>query len=191
VQTISRRRRILGGSVAGISLLLGISLVPLSDNPPAPLPPLRIERAGAASASSAAPALGTNLVADDLRQKYSPTHRVEFHVTCDQNTSIFLLATGVQVHTPSGWQVAAEEYRGEIWRLRPGIVREVCVERPDGGNWRAYLRYGTEMKGSPVLRAQIADAWLNRSFSNWKGKAWGGGRWSGSYELLSPPITDE
>jgi hypothetical protein len=100
------------------------------------------------------------------------------------------LATGVQFRTPSGWKSEAEEYRGEIWRLKAGIPREVCVERSRSETWRAYVRYGTEMKGPSLLRAQLREAWILRSFSNWTGKPWGGGRWSGSYEVFSEEVTE-
>src|SRR5262249_16135166 len=132
----------------------------------------------------------SNIVYDDLRQKYDPTHRVQFHVTCTQDTSIFVLETGVLVHTPSGWQTFFKDYRGEIWGLKAGMAREVCVERPQAEMWRAYIRYGMEMRGTSLLKAQLREAWLTRSFSNWTGKGWGGGRWSGTHELSSDPITE-
>jgi hypothetical protein len=132
----------------------------------------------------------TNVVLDDIRQKYPPTHRAEFHVQTSQNTSVFVLATGVQTYTPTGWHTVSEEYRGEIWRLNPGVAREVCVDRPEADAWRAYVRYGTEMKGISLLSAQLKEAWKIRSFSNWTGKAWGGGRWSGTYELVSDEIKE-
>jgi len=47
-----------------------------------------------------------NVVPDDLRQKYSPTRRVEFHVACSNDTSIFLLASGVQILTPTAADVS-------------------------------------------------------------------------------------
>ena len=97
--------------------------------------------------------------------KYSPTRRIEFHVAATHDTSLFVLATGVQVHAPSGWQILSEEHRGEIWRLKSGYLREVCIERPQGETWRAYLRYGTEMKGVSLVRAQLKEAWSLRSFS--------------------------
>jgi len=84
----------------------------------------------------------------------------------------------------------SEEYRGEIWRLKSGVAREVCVERPEAAMWRAYLRYGTEMKGAPLIKAQLREAWLKRSLSNWTGKAWSGGRWSGAHELFSDQFTE-
>jgi len=84
----------------------------------------------------------------------------------------------------------SEEYRGEIWRLKSGVAREVCVERPQACIWRAYVRYGTEMKGASLMKAQLREAWKIRSFSNWTGKAWGGGRWSGAYELFSDEFTE-
>lgn len=83
-----------------------------------------------------------------------------------------------------------EEYRGEIWRLKSGIAREVCVERPEGETWRAYVRYGTEMKGAQLWEWQIRDTWRDRSFSNWTGQAWGGGRFSGRNELFSTEVSE-
>ena len=130
-------------------------------------------------------AQGTNVVLDDLRQKYTQAQRVSFHVASSRDTSIFVLATGVQVHTAAGWQNFSEEYRGEIWRLKSGVEREVCVERPQEEMWRAYIRYGTELKDASLWSAQLKEAWITRSFSNWTGRAWGGGRWSGADELFS------
>ena len=135
-------------------------------------------------------ALLTNIVLDDLRQKYVPARRVAFLVNSVRDTSVFVLATGVQVHTPAGWHSIYEENRGEIWRLKSGIPREVCVERPEGEAWRAYVRYGTEMKGASLLSVQLREAWNDRSFSNWTGKAWGGGRWSGACETFSEEFTE-
>ena len=153
-------------------------------------PPLQLARARASEGGPGADAARSNIVYDDLRQKYDPTHRAQFHVSCTQDTSIFVLETGVQVHTASGWQTLFDDYRGEIWRLKAGMAREVCVERPPAELWRAYIRYGTQMRGTSLLKAQLREAWLTRSFSNWKGRAWGGGRWSGTYELFSDPITE-
>ena len=132
-----------------------------------------------------------NIVYDDLRQKYQdPVRGGQLHVTCSEDTSIWVLESGVQVHTPSGWQTRIEDYRGEIWRLKAGMAREVCVERPYAAMWRAYIRYGTEMRGTALLKAQLREAWLTRSFSNWTGKAWGGGRFRGTRELCGAPITE-
>jgi hypothetical protein len=132
-----------------------------------------------------------NVVLDDLRQKYDPKRRMVFQVVASQTTSVFALATGVQVRGSSGWRTVYEEYRGEIWRLKPGMAREVCVERPEGENWRAYVRYGNEMKGVSLLRAQLKEAWKIRSFTNWTGRAWGGGRWGGRYELFSEEVSGD
>ena len=180
----------MSGWVALIGLAIGIPLLRLyGDRSQAPQP-LRIDRARVSDAGLGVGAPRPNVVPDDLRQKYSPARRVEFHVACSNDTSIFLLATGVQVLTPSGWQMLSEEYRGEIWRLKSGGAREVCVERPEAATWRAYIRYGTEMKGVRLIKAQLREAWLKRSLSNWTGKAWGGGRWSGTYELFSGETTE-
>jgi hypothetical protein len=152
---------------------------------------LQCDLAGTFDRGHGVDAARSNIVYDDLRQKYhDPAYGVQFHVTCTQDTSIFVRETGVQVPTPSGWQTCIEDSRGEIWRLKPGVAREVCVERPQAAMWRACIRFGTEMKGASLLKAQLREAWLTRSFSNWTGKAWGGGRFSGTYELFSDPITE-
>jgi hypothetical protein len=190
LHTFSRRSWIVSGSVALMGLAIGVPWRLLSRDRSQAGPPLRIDRARISDGSRGVGAPRPTVVPDDLRQKYSPTRRVELHVACSKGTSIFLLATGVQVPTPSGWQMVSEEYRGEIWRLKPGVAREVCVERPEAGRWRAYIRYGTEMKGLPLITAQLREAWLSRSLSNWTGKAWGGGRWSGTYELFSDEIIE-
>ena len=190
MHTFSRRIWIVSGSVALVGLAIGISFLLLSRDRSQVQQPLRIDRATMHDAGLGGAAPRPNVVPDDLRQKYSPTRRVEFHVACSKDTSIFLLASGVQILTPTGWQMLSEEYRGEIWRLKSGVAREVCVERPEAAMWRAYLRYGTEMKGVPLIKAQLREAWLNRSLSNWTGKAWDGGRWSGAHELFSDEITE-
>jgi len=41
-----------------------------------------------------------------------------------------------------------------------------------------------------LLKAQLREAWKIKSFSNWTGKAWGGGRYSGSYELFSEVVQE-
>ena len=190
MQTFSRRNWIVSESVALVSLAIGIAFLLLSKDRSQAPPPLRIDRARMYDGGLGGGAPRPNVVSDDLRQEYSPTRRVEFHVACSKDTSIFLLASGVQILTPTGWQMLSEEYRGEIWRLKSGVAREVCVERPEAAMWRAYVRYGTELKGVPLIKARLREAWLNRSLSNWTGKAWGGGRWSGANELFSDEITE-
>lgn len=46
------------------------------------------------------------------------------------------------------------------------------------------------MHGLPLLKARLREAWLTKGFSNWTGKPWGGGRWSGAYEIYSEEIGD-
>lgn len=133
---------------------------------------------------------GKGVVSDVLRRKYDSRVRVDLRVCSERSASIFVLATGVQVRTETGWRTEAEDQRGEIWRLKDGECREVCVERPGEGNWRAYVRYGTEMRGLRLLMAQIREAWILRSFANWTGAAWGGGRWSGCHEIFGPEIAE-
>jgi len=178
------------GSVAVVGLLVVTVLFCMSTDQPKPPQLLRINHRRISDVPLPSTVQRTNIVLDDLRQKYSPERREEFYVGSIQDTAIFILATGVQVRTPAGWQTAYEEYRGEIWRLKSGVAREVCVERPESGVWRVYVRYGTEMRGPSLVKAQLKDAWISRSFSNWTGKAWGGGRWSGSNELFSDEVTE-
>jgi len=131
-----------------------------------------------------------NVVPDTLSRKFDPLQRADFRLVTREDAAISMRASGVQVDTPSGWKTTAEEYRSEVWRLKSGIPREVCVERPLATRWRAYVRYGTEMKGAALLKAQLREAWKIKSFSNWAGKAWGGGRYSGSYELFSEVVQE-
>jgi len=86
-----------------------------------------------------------------------------------------------------------EEQRNEIWRLKPGIARELFVERPEKAaeeTWRVYVQYGAEMHGPPLWKAQLREAWRIRSFTNWTGKGWGGGRFSGRNEFLSDEFAE-
>ena len=67
------------------------------------------------------------------------------------------------------------------------------VERPQKETerfWRAYVRYGTEMKGPPSWKARLREAWKIRSFSNWTGKVRGGGRFSGQNECFSEEFSE-
>jgi len=185
--------RLLGTAIGVIGLGMGLGLVWLMSGESPRTPMLVLNRGGETEADAirqAVTAESSKVVLDDLRRKYDPPKRVEFRVCTTQDTSIFVLATGIQFRTASGWKCEAEEYRGEIWRLKAGIPREVCVQRSPSETWRAYVKYGIEMKGPPLLRAQLREAWILRSFSNWTGKPWGGGRWSGSYELFSEEVTE-
>ncbi len=157
------------------------------------LNPLHINRQKLGDdATAVAPA--TNVVPDWYEQKYSPVQRAKFHVTASQPMAIFVLATGVEVRTDSGWAPFSEERRNEIWRLKPGLAGEMFVERPQratGLPWRAYVRYGTEMKGPRLWKWQLRAAWQDRSFTNWTGQAWGGGRFNnGGNELLSEEYSE-
>lgn len=152
---------------------------------------LRIDRQKSGNTGSGVAALATNVVADFYRLKYSPS--AEFRVTSSQPIAIFVLATGVQIRTDSGWQVFSEEPRNDIWRLNAGIAREMFVERPPKETqqvWRAYVRYSSEMEGTPLLKAQLQEAWKIRSFTNWTGQAWGGGRFAGRNELFSEEFSE-
>jgi hypothetical protein len=48
----------------------------------------------------------------------------------------------------------------------------------------------TEIKGLSLFKARLREAWILRSYSNWTGKAWGGGRCSGSCEVFSEEVTE-
>jgi len=184
------RKWITTGSIAVLGLATVSALVWLASGQPHRPQVLRMERATTNDDRPGIATPRTKVIPDYLRQKYASTRRAEFDVASSLDTSIFVLATGVQVHTPSGWQMLSEDYRGEIWRLKSGVAREVCVEQPEGQTWRAYIRFGTEMKATSLLKAQIKEAWNIRSFSNWTGRAWGGGRWSGRHELFSDEVTE-
>jgi hypothetical protein len=123
------------------------------------------------------------VVPDDLCLKFYPPTRLDFHVSSRPECAIYVQASGVQTSSPAGWKTAQEEYRGEIWRLKADNAHELCVEQPPPGKWRVFLRYGTEIEGFGLLKLQLLGVWKSRSFSNWSGKAWGGGRFGGQYEL--------
>jgi hypothetical protein len=183
-----RRMLIASGSAAAMGIAVATAWLWSSGAESRTAWALRIDRQKIGSADDAVSVPSPNVIPDLLRPKYSPAHRAEFRVTSSQPVAIFVLATGVQIRTDSGWQPFSEEPRNEIWRLKPGIAREVSVERPlaeTGQEWRAYVRYGTEMRGPPLLKVQLREAWAIRSFANWTGKAWGGGRFSGQNELFS------
>jgi hypothetical protein len=46
------------------------------------------------------------------------------------------------------------------------------------------------MKGVPLFGANLQEAWQRRSFTNWNGKAWGGGKFEGRFELTSPEVPE-
>jgi len=193
LHTFSRRSWIASGSVALIGIVVATALLWSSVGQLQTPKTLRIDRQKVGGAGKGAAAPSTNVISDFFRLKYSPARRAEFHMTSSQPVAIFVLATGVQIRTDSGWQSFSEEPRNEIWRLKPGIAREFFVERPQSQAeqvWRAYIRYGTEMKGPPLLKAQLREVWLIRSFTNWTGKAWGGGRFRGENEFFSEEFSE-
>ncbi|MGI8964512.1 MAG: hypothetical protein ACR2H1_00300 [Limisphaerales bacterium] len=185
---MSRRSWIMIGSVAVIGLAIAVVLfLPSGDKPQTPMA-LRMERQKSGDTGNKAATPSSNIVLDFFSTKYSLSHRAEFHVTSSQPSAIFVVATGVEISTDSGWEPFSEEPRNEIWRLTNGVKREMYVERPERESkqkWRAYIRYGTEMKGPPLLATQLREAWRIRSISNWTGKPWGGGHFNGAHEIFS------
>jgi hypothetical protein len=132
------------------------------------------------------------IIPDDLLLKYSGSpSRVDFHVVSTQEVAIFVQSTAVQVPTAKGWKIISDETRNEIWRLKPGVVQQVCVERPMAEGWRLYIHYAAEIHGHELLSANLREAWIIHSVSNWNGKAWGGGKFGGSFELVSEQIFSE
>lgn len=118
----------------------------------------------------------------------NPFGPAAFRLLATKDCSIFVRRIHVQVQINSGWTNVYAGYVGEARRLRAGSHAEVYAEWPEGKTWRAGIDFGTELKGLSLLRAQIREAWLIHSFSNWTGKPWGGGRWGGDYKLFSDEI---
>lgn len=181
-------------AVIGLAVASGL-LWSAAHRAPVPIE-LSIERQEAAAATSAVVAAeraGREVRPDFLREKWAAERREEFQVTARRPTAIFVQTTGVQVRRESGWETIFEEPRNEIWRLKPGVVQQFFVERPateTGLGWRAFVRYGSEMSGPPLWRAQLREVWRTRSFSNWNGQAWGGGRFSGDRELFAEEVRE-
>ena len=116
-----------------------------------------------------------------------------FHLSSPVSCAIFFRQAEVQVPWANGWTTVTAYPRYEVIRLQPNVPYEFCVDSPRDGNWRILIRFGTEMKGIPLLRAQMREAWNLKSLSNWTGKAWGGGRFIGEFEMgfegVEPPKT--
>ena len=192
--TLSRRIRILMIAVAVIVLGMWLSLLWQMSGDLSQAPILVLNREDQAEAHGSHLVVNSDIskvIPDDHRQMMNPTRIVSFQLTCTHDTQISVLGTGIQLPSPSGWKSGPEEYRYETWRMRTGIPREVCVERPPTPvRWRAYVHYGKQQKGLSLLKANLQEVWKNRNFSNWGGKAWGGGRWEGSYEISSEEFTE-
>ena len=189
----SRRKWITSASIAVAGVAAAFALLWSSGNESQTLKGLRVDRQKIEGAGSGVAAPSTNVVPDFYDRKYSPAQRAKFHVTASQPIAIYVLATGVQVRTDSGWKPFSEEPRNEIWRLKPGLAREMFVERPQRETeqtWRAYVRYGTEMKGAPLWKVQLREAWKIRGFSNWTGKPWGGGHFAGRNEFFTEEVRE-
>src|SRR5262245_41068714 len=126
----SRRTRFILAALAMIFLGISLGLIWLARPEPQLQPTLVLTRQPQAAAPNSSHAVAVepmDIITDDLRAKFDPQRTVAFHVTSTHDTSIFVVATGTQILTDSGWQTETEEHRGEIWRLKAGVAREVCV----------------------------------------------------------------
>ncbi len=187
----SRRRWLRRGALASTFLVVAVVLLLSSVRPPEAVQTLHFDFVPTSGWNKGTNAAGPQLVQDNFRPKYSnPGSGARFHVTCDHDTSILVWESGVQVRTGANWETQMQDYRGEIWHLKAGVAREVCLERPYSSDWRAYLRYSSEIKGLALLKVQLREAWRFKSFTNWNGKSWGGGRYYGTFKLLSDPVEE-
>jgi hypothetical protein len=159
-----RYRVALGVTLLGLSAAACWSLVEQRER----MPPLQIRFAGKCSK----PDYGT----------------ASFQLSCAKPCSIFLATATVEVPQRWAWRPETTYGRGEIVRLKANIPYEICVEPPRSGDWRVSISYGTEMHGSRLLLAQMREAWKIKSFSNWTGRPWGGGHFSGSWTLASEEV---
>lgn len=133
--------------------------------------------------------LRINLPDTLMRQSdWHPQDPVNFQVSASDKTSIFVLTTGIQVKKERGWETQNEIWCGEIWRLETGKTQTLGLKPPQSGEWRAFLKYGSEVNGPQKLAWQMREALKLHSFSNWTGKAWGGGRYRGTFQLFSQEI---
>jgi hypothetical protein len=191
MSTMSRRTRLTRVSIAVIGGAVVVVLLWSSRGERQNPNGLRVDRRKIEGDGSGVASPSNNAMPDFYRLKYGLEQRAEFHVSSSQPMAMFVEATGVQVRTDSGWKPFSEEPRNEIWRLKPGVARELFVERPPRETrqtWRAYVRYGTEMNGPSLWRVQLREARKIRSFSNWTGKPWGGGHFSGENELFTEEV---
>ncbi len=190
MNTSSRRKWVSVISVAGIGLGLGAGLWWLSRREPPKRNALQISF------------VGKPTKVDPFNRLPFFENPVAFHLMSSKDCSIAVWETGIQIRTPAGWKALHEEHRNEPWRLKAGVPLQFTVEPPHAEKWsylpeqersetwRAYIRYGTEMKGPQLWKWQLRGVWQDLSFSNWTGKAWGGGRFSGRNELFSEEIRE-
>ena len=188
---MNMNERVRAASVVAVCLILGVLLwcflkvvSPSSDG-------IQIKFVGRVADRTTTVLSNAPFVSDDLFLKFDPRSRRAFHVTATRDCSIFVWESGVEILTSAGWKPAQKEYRGNIWRLTSGVPYEVCVERPESTDWRAYIHYAPELRGIDRLKRQVHVAWRSQSFSNWTGKAWGGGFFDGSNYLTGETIEPE
>ena len=151
---------------------------------------LRLDRVDETRPPGGFAAPQAQVVPDNYPRSWFGPRTATFHLTGTETTAIFVRSTGVQIQTDSGWKPSSEQPRNEIWRLKPGCPQEMFVDSPQREKWRAYVRFGTEMRGPQLWYWQLRGAWQDRSFANWTGKAWGGGRFTGEKEMLSEEFSD-
>jgi hypothetical protein len=183
------RRWFTISSVVAIGIAVAAAFL-WSSSQPQTLIGLRIDCVHESRSPNGLAAPQANVVPDNYPRSWFSPETAKFHMTYTQAAAIFVHSTGVQIHTDSGWKPFSEQPRNEIWRLKPGCPKEIFVDAPQGEKWRAYVRFGREMRGPQLWCWQSQEAWQNRSFTNWTGKAWGGGRFTGANELFSEEFSE-
>ena len=184
-------KRVRAASVAAACLFFGVLLWCFLKSKLSPGDGVQMKFVGRVADRTTTVLSNAPFVGDDLFLKFDPRSRRAFHVTATRDTSIFVWESGVEILTSAGWKPMQKEYRGNIWRLTNGVPYEVCVELPESTEWRAYIHYAPELRGMDRLKRQVQVAWRSQSFSNWTGKAWGGGFFGGSNYLTGETIGPE
>jgi hypothetical protein len=172
MKVTARPRRLAVIAVVGIAVLLPAAILSSGDDSvtrPDELLQLVSSQALYPTALDRADIPIAQRTTDDsfFRYKYSADRRAEFEVVSKRAISIFVPAAGVEVYGPTGWEMASQENRGEIWHLIAASPRDVCFERPHFGLWRAFVRYHAPMRGVKCLRWRIRRAWAQGSLSGW------------------------
>jgi hypothetical protein len=108
-------RATAGSAVATAAIVTWVSLSKLEL---APCTELTISRLGTGATTQTNGTPATTIHPDCYKEKYTPAHRAEFHVSSTSPVAIFVLATGVQVRTSAGWLPSAKESPLDDWTLK-------------------------------------------------------------------------